>query len=51
MIHERYYVEKAKQEALLARKNNKSDFTMEYMTDMSILCSQGSIHRLSGDMI
>ena len=26
MIHERYYVEKAKQEALLARKNNKSDF-------------------------
>ena len=26
MIHERYYVEKAKQEALLARKNNKSGF-------------------------
>ena len=26
MIHERYFVEKNKQEALLARKNNKSDF-------------------------
>ena len=26
MLHERYYIEKEKQEKLLARKNEKSDF-------------------------
>lgn len=36
MLHERYYVEKEKQEKLLSRKNVKSDFTMVFMTVMNI---------------
>ena len=33
-MHERYYVELAKQEKLLSRKNEKSDFLMVYLTVM-----------------
>lgn len=33
-MHERYYVELAKQEKLLSRKNEKAIFIMVYLTAM-----------------
>lgn len=33
-MHERYYVELAKQEKLLSRKNEKATFIMGYLTVM-----------------
>lgn len=45
MLHERYYIEKEKQEKLLARKNEKSVFTTAYLTVTSIRFSQESIFR------
>ena len=36
MLNKQYYVEKAKVEKLIARKNQKTDFYMEFMIGMSI---------------
>lgn len=36
MLNKQYYVEKAKVEKLIARKNRRQIFTMEFMTAMSI---------------
>ena len=45
MLHERYYIEKEKQEKLLATEKRKSDFTTAYLTVTSIRFSQESIFR------
>ena len=36
MLNKQYYVEKAKVEKLIARKNQKQIFIMEFMIGMSI---------------
>ena len=36
MLHKQYYVEKAKVDKLVARKNQRVIFTMEFMTGISI---------------
>lgn len=38
MLNKQYYVEKAKVDRLVARKNTKADFTTVFMTAMSIRC-------------
>lgn len=45
MLHERYYIEKEKQEKLLARKTRNRIFTTAYLTVTSIRFSQESIFR------
>ena len=38
MLNKQYYVEKAKVDRLVARKNTKQIFTTVFMTAMSIRC-------------
>ena len=37
-MHKQYYIEQAKVEKLIARKNQKTDFTTGYSTVMNIRC-------------
>lgn len=51
MLHKQYYVEKAKVDRLVARKNQKSDFYNGIYDRYQYPVLTRSLHRCTGDMI